>query len=263
MTDRANLRKNLGLTQTIAARRARVSLATWRRWESDPSNVATETAELCERVLSVQPLRLASDDELFERQWAKYPQVTPRQAFAVVIALSLWADELDTWLKDPTEEPLHDVGPFARFDRRVMFYVGESRAFAAETRDRCVAVVAEIEDGTMPFMRQGMFMDDVLLGAALDAARDHLQDMPELFEAISTRTGDGDDEISDEDWDAFRDWIDDEANAADWELPLGWPMLPLLLQARHPFTWFDVHRDPPSYSLHRAPADRLPSEEDL
>lgn len=262
MTERANLRKNLGLTQTAAAIRASVSLATWRRWEVDPASVAGDTAQACERVLSVRPLRIANDDELFERQWESHSQITPRQAFALAVTLGAWADEINAWMADPEDEPLHQVGPFAQFDRRVMFHIGESRAFAAEVGDRCDSVAREIEDGILPHMRRGMFIDDVLVGAALTPSQHYLEDMPELFENIAPRSATGE-EIGDDDWDQVSDWIDDEAYAADWELPLGWPMLPLLLENRHPFTWFDIHRDPPNYSLHRSLEDRLPAEGDF
>ncbi|WP_251443313.1 helix-turn-helix transcriptional regulator [Microbacterium sp. USTB-Y] len=262
MSERANIRKNLGLTQSEAAARAKVSLATWRRWEADHTAVAAETSQACERVLDVRPLRVAGDDELFERQWANATEITPRQAFALAVVLDLWADELREWIASP-EEPLHQVGPFAAFDGRVMFYIGDNRAYAEEARERCAAVAGEIGDGVLPVMRPGRFIDEVLIGAALPRAQDLLADMPEMFEGITARPGNGDDGIGDEDWDVLSDWLDDEAHSADWEVPLGLPSLPLLLEDRHPFTWFDAHRTPPSHSLHVPMQDRLPDPDTI
>lgn len=239
-----------------------MSLATWRRWEAIPESVSVETQRACERVLDVRPLRLAGDDELFERRWADATEITPRQAYALSVVLGLWADELQEWIASP-EEPLHHIGPFALFDGRVMFYVGESRAYADEVRERCDAVAREIEDGILPVTRPGRFIDEVLLAAALSPAQGLLADVSEMFEGIIPRHGNGDDELGDEDWDALSDWLDDAAHAADWEVPLGLPSLPVLLEKRHPFTWLDVHRDPPSYSLHVPLVDRLPDPDTI
>jgi len=255
MNDRMALRKDLNLTQTAAAARAGVSLATWRRWEADPDSVATDTAGACERVLRAHPLhRSETARDAIELAWNGDNRITPRQAFALAVVLGLWADELRAWIESPADEPLHDVGPFAVFDHRVMFYVGENLAFAAATRDRCDAVAREIESGTLPFLRPGRFIDEVLMGAALPTAEAYLNEMPELFEDIRPRIGDELDEMGDDDWDVLSDWFDDEAFAADWEVPLGLPALPVLLAERHPFTWFDEEGEAPSYSLLRNPA---------
>ncbi|MGI0522146.1 helix-turn-helix transcriptional regulator [Microbacterium maritypicum] len=252
MNERASLRKNLHLTQDTAAKLAGVSVATWRRWEHEPSSVAVDSAASCERVLYRRPQEHSDAD--FERAWDGYSQITPRQAYAIAAVLDLWADELATWIGSSHGEPLHQIGPLASFDSRVMFYVGENLAFAGVVRDRCSAVAREIEEGVLPHMRPGRFIDEVLIGAALPSAHAHLDEMPELFERISPRVVDDDEQVGDEDWDVLSDWIDDESYAADWEVPLGLPTLPTLLEHRHPFTWFDLDREPPSFSLVRGAA---------
>ena len=244
MSGHARVRKNLGLTQTAATSRAKLSLATWRRWEADPESVTKETREACEQVLAVRPLNPAGG---FEHQWSSVPEITPRQAYALSVVLGVWADDLNAWVAS-TKEPLHRVGPSSSSDRGVMFHIGENRAYAAETGVRCAAVADEIADGVLPFAREGRFIDEVLMGAAFRPAQALLDDTPELCDSLAARPGHGDDEVGDGDWDALSDWFDDEAHAPDWEVPLGLPSLPLLLEARHPFTWFDIHRDPPSHS---------------
>ncbi|WP_206494867.1 helix-turn-helix transcriptional regulator [Microbacterium sp. KRD174] len=257
MSERATIRKDLHLTQASAAKLAGVSLATWRRWEQDPASVAAATATACERVLQRRP-RQESDVD-FERVWQNHGEITPRQAYAIATVLGLWEDELALWLRFPSGEPLHQIGPLAVLDTRVMFHIGESFAFAEAVRERCAAIVGEIEDGVLPVMRPGRFIDEVLIGAALPTAQAHLQEMPEVFEHIAPRAGDDDEQIGDDDWDVLSDWIDDEAYAADWEVPLGLATLPILLEHRHPFTWFDLDRDAPSFSLFRGVT---PVEED-
>lgn len=80
--------------------------------------------------------------------------------------------------------------------------------------------------------------------------------MPELFDDIAPRLGNEGGEIADDDWDLLSDWFDDEAYSADWEVPLGLPSLPLLLDSRHPYTWFDLGLEPPSYSQWRTATGR-------
>lgn len=87
-------------------------------------------------------------------------------------------------------------------------------------------------------------------------ARAHLEDLSELFDDIAPRLGDEDGEIADDDWDHLSDWFDDEAYSADWQVPLDLPSLPLLLDARHPYTWFDLGLEPPSYSQWRTATGR-------
>lgn len=167
VSDHVLIRKNLGLTQAAAASRAKVSLATWRRWEADPESVAEETRQACEQVLTTRPLHLASD---FERHWSSAPEITPRQAYALSVVLGMWADDLNAWVAFPGE-PLHRVGPFTALDRRVMFHIGENRAYAADTAARCAVVADEIADGMLPFARGGRFIDEVPMGAALRPAQ--------------------------------------------------------------------------------------------
>lgn len=232
--------------------KAGVSLASWRRWESDPSSVSPDIAFACESALvgRVFDAKVAS-------AWESHGRLTPRQAAAFIHTLSWWADlELGEWLRS-REEPLHEVGPFCYFDVRVMMLVGDNAAFAAAAMDRCRVVAEEIERGVLPFDRPGCFFDEVLMAAALPAAQAVVEDEAEMLEGIPARSGtklpdhvdledvDWDNyEFGDSDWDSTSDYFDDEAYWGDWEVPVmsGYVAIPLLLERFHPFRWFDIVR---------------------
>lgn len=59
MTTQSDQRTEIGLTQEQAARRAGVSLATWRRWERDPTSVTEDVRAQCQGAL----------DEAEDGQW--------------------------------------------------------------------------------------------------------------------------------------------------------------------------------------------------
>lgn len=254
MNERANRRGQLDLTQADAARKAGVSLATWRRWEDDPESVSTKTRDACDGVLergSDFERALAKSAEAFTEAWSGSPRLTPRQAYAIALELDGWADlHIGEWLREPSE-PLHEIPPFCDFDLRVMMLVGENRAWVEAARQRCRVISNEIEAGVLPFDRPGPLIDEVLIGAALDGAQASLEDMPELFELIPPRNtahlGDDDDDdeaylIGDDDWDVVSDGFDDECQWDEWEVPIrhDHPLLPAILAERHPYRWFDA-----------------------
>ena len=248
MDERTKRRVELELTQEEAARKAGVSLATWRRWELDPGSVSMKTRVACEDVLEATSdfeRALSKSYEAFADSWKDSSTLTPRQAYAISLQLDLWADtDIAEWLRDPSE-PLHEVSPFDHFDLRVMMHVGENRAWAEGVRQRCYVVSDEIQSGTLPFDRPEPLIDEILIGAALDGAQGLLEDMPELFAKIPSRDGIFDDEhfeIGDDDWEVVAEGFSDACGSDDWEIPLWkWhPLLPLVLTRRPPFTWFDL-----------------------
>lgn len=248
MNERTDRRSRLDLTQTDAARNAGVSLATWRRWEEEPSSVSAKTRSACESALkgvSEFERALSKSAAAFTEAWGDSPRLTPRQAYAIALELDGWADmNIAGWLRDPNE-PLHEVAPFDDFDLRVMMLVGENRAWAEAVRQRCRLISDEIEAGTLPFDRPGPLIDEVLIGAALSGSQASLEDMPEIFERIAERGAVDDDmeySIGDDDWDAVSDGFDDICEWDEWGVPLrrNHPLLPAILAARHPFSWFDA-----------------------
>lgn len=249
MKDRTERRAELGLSQAAAASNAGLSLATWRRWEDNPDSVTFKTRDACERVLAVESelsKALAKSAGSFEKSWCDSARLTPRQAYAIALSFDLWADgDLQMWLENSDEGPLHNIGPFVHFDRRVMFHVGENRAWVEAIRERCLAISDEVESGVLPFDRPGAYIDELLIATALLVAPDFLSDMPEVFEGIKPRSADDEGDLylmGDDDWDLVSDGFDDICRWDEWEVPLhtNHPLLPAILGVRHPFTWFDL-----------------------
>lgn len=249
MNPRRVLREQLHLTQPEAALRARVSLATWRRWEEDPDTVSADTRTKCERVVDVNREArnpFAEHDLKFEQSWGDCPYLTPRQACAIATVLALWADtEIGEWLDGGwPQEPLHDVPPFTRLDRRAMIYINDNKAWAAKAAERCYAVAEEIAEGILPFDREGCFFDELLMAVALPAAQEQLAEMPDLFEDISPRLPTDDEDIhflGDDEWNMVSDAFDDRCRWDEWEVPMfrDHPLLAAVLADRHPYNWFD------------------------
>jgi transcriptional regulator with XRE-family HTH domain len=258
---RMTRREELGMTQPQAAAKAKVSMATYRRWEINPDDVGQASRRKCEAVLNQRPVMRPDDAELaeyirrLEEVWGASDRLTPRQASGIISSLDLWPDmSIRGWLENPAAEPLHTIEPFNYLDLRVMVQVADNRAWAQLAADRCSAVAREIEAGILPFDRPGCFFDEVLISLAVIQAQDISHDMPELLDDIMARPVCTDAEaeaaelegrpepLGDDDWDRVVLALDDAALWPDWELPSidGHQRLPRLLARRHPFTWFDA-----------------------
>lgn len=239
MNTQRERREQLGLTQTGAARRAGVSIATWRRWEDNPGSVKGSTAERCEAVLGSRTEgELSMSASLIARSWP-----TPRQSAGILTGLDFWIDEIESWLNSPSE-PLHEVGLFPLFDLRVMILVDGNRAWAAACRERLAALRGEITAGVFPFDRKGCFFDEAAMAPVLRVAQDYVTDLD--YDWVAPRPPSSDWDITDEDWDIVSDAFDDEAYWDGWEIPSmhGHPALPRLTASFHPFRWFDEVLDP-------------------
>lgn len=253
MNKRTNQRSELGITQSEAARRAGISLATWRRWEDDPDSVSDKTRSACEALIDRETQHaaaLAESAASFQAAWADDPNLTPRQAWAIATELDGWANlEIAEWLIHQNG-PLHQIGPFDMFDLRVMMLVGENPAWVEAVRRRCNVVRDELESGVLPFDRPGPLIDGLLIWTALWGAEGMLTEMPDLFEQIPARPSVEYDEealdsgealpVGDEEWDLVRGAFEDRG-LDDWDMVLnnGCPGLSALLAARHPFSWLD------------------------
>ena|SRR6476659_8858004 len=93
--NRREQREALNLTQQEAATKAKVSVATWRRWEENPEQVKARTAIACERVLDRHAKERAADAETsaekarFAAAWSDPSKIlTPRQAYAIAKVLT-------------------------------------------------------------------------------------------------------------------------------------------------------------------------------
>lgn len=202
------------------------------------------------------------------KAWSGSNILTPRQASALVHALNWWADvELGEWLRGGghRDEPLHETGPCAYFDTRVMILVNDNQAWAAKAQERCYKVAQEIEQGVLPFFREGCYFDEVLMAAALKPAQTMLIDMPDLFDALPVgEAPEVDDEselaLADDDWDSVSDSFDDRCQWDDWEVPIytDHPILPAIVAKRHPYTWFDLSNDRPLLAESAADLGRGP-----
>jgi len=256
MNPRKGRREEIGLSQTDAAAMASISLATWRRWEDDPTSVSAKTRVACEKVMDQNEASFALSAELaakFSLAWRDCYYLTPRQACALASTLNLWGDlHISGWLDNPLEQPLHSVEPFSALDIRVMMLVDENRAWAAAARDRCFAVADEIERGVLSCDRPGCFFDELLIALALPAAEEMFEDEPELFEQIPARPAhdyDADDEddetdypCGDTDWGMVSAHFDGECRWDEWEVPAlrDHPLLRAVLTDHPPYSWFDV-----------------------
>lgn len=247
MNPRRDAREALGLTQAAAATKAGVSFATYRRWEEDPGTVRESTRKACRKILdreAAHTAALAAEQASFTNAWEDCHYLTPRQAYAIACALEWWADlYLGEWLRDPASQSLFEVSPFDQLDLRVMMLVGENRPWVEMARRRCLAVAEEIASGVLPFDRDGCYFDELLMALALSDAQARLADEPEMFEGIAAREDSGPDEnlVTDQEWDAVSDAFDDRCRWDEWELPLfrRHPLLPRILDERHPCKWFD------------------------
>lgn len=248
VTIQKDRREELGLTQPVAAAQADVSLQTWQRWEDDPSTVSAEDGDKCEHSLHIQEARieLAERAAGFEEAWADCAYLTPRQASAIATGLALWSHNIEEWLQGQSEQPLHEIGPFESIDRRAMIYVNDNKAWAAKAQERCDAVSEEIEQGVLPFDRDGCFFDELLVGASLPEAETILNALPEMFVDIPARTQSGDQDgdelvVSDEDWNAVSETFDDLCRWEGSQVPLyrDHPLLTEVLEDAHPYAWFD------------------------
>jgi transcriptional regulator with XRE-family HTH domain len=261
VNERREARQALDLSQAEAARRAGVSLATWRRWEEDPSAVKPKTAAACAKALTKikvsgpeVPESPSGFADEFERAWGECTYLSPRQAYSLALTLDHWADMvLEDWLTDPKREPLHRVSPFHRLDLRVMMLIAENRAWVEAFRERCYAVAEEIAKGILPLDRQGCFVDELLIALAMDESAAMLREDPDAFEKIPARPGkhiedgeeidlDDDSPTSDDEWGLVSDEFDDRCRWDQWEVPAmkGYPLLPYVLADLHPLRWFDV-----------------------
>lgn len=229
--------------------------------------MSAKTATACERVLGVTAVARARDEGLeaeskeyqlqIAETWKGSDRLTPRQAAALSTVLSVWSDEINYWLEGVLEGhpkissgPLSEAIPFA-IDPRVMMLIGENFAWAGLAKDHCAAISDEIEAGQLPFDRPNCcYFDEAILGIALQAAEDSLNDQPEIYQHIPPRTtidlSDADDEdagylLGDDDWGSVRDHFDNDASWGDWDVLMysDHPLMRYLLTMRHPFTWFD------------------------
>jgi hypothetical protein len=142
---------------------------------------------------------------------------------------------------------LDEMPPFVHLDMRVMMLVGENRPWVSKALERCVAVSDEIVSGILPCDRAGCYFDEVLMGASLIDAPAMLSELTEFFETSPACPGaDQDDEedagwLADDDWGLVSDKFDDDCRWDDWEVLVmnDHPLLRIILDTRHPFTWFD------------------------
>lgn len=190
----------------------------------------------------------------YVRTWGDCPYMTPRQAYAISVQLDVWNDRaISEWVLRP-EDPLCCVGPFDSLDLRVMMLVGENRAWAAGVAQRCDVIAREIEAGVLPCDRPGPYIDEVLFGAAMNAARAWAAVDPTLMEPVPARDETGVDvsgfgAVADDDyWDELYGEFEDRVRWTDYDYPLliGNPALRRLLDERPPLTWLDppFERDP-------------------
>lgn len=233
-------REELKLTQVDAAAKAKVSAATYRRWEEDPDKVGKDSRARCERVLAPASAPDRGDAADFEKAWGDGNLLTPRQAVALQVTLDSWADQIGDWVRHASSEPLWNVMCFDNWDRRAFLHIGDNRAWAQMAADRLLRMVKDIQHGTLAFMwEDDCFFDHVAMASAVDYAPNMAEMLDDggVTDDIAAMDGDSD-------WDEVEESFDDLA-LNEWMWLLRHPRLvPVLLAARHPFTWFDTPVQP-------------------
>ncbi|WP_147441681.1 hypothetical protein [Mycetocola lacteus] len=246
MNERLRRRRDLGLSQAGAARRASVSVSTWARWEVDPERVKESTGVACARVLGLAertPEVRQRDQDTLEWKWLGGGFLTPKQAQVLVAILEAWANQdIARWLLAPGQRPLFQVPPFAYFDVRVMFRIAENRAFADAVARACRGIVNELKRGTVPFYSPGPYIDELLMGAAvreaitrgISALDDSGLYRPRRWEDIAAQFTKR----------SYWNGAGPGPEGLEWDIPIspGHRQVSELLDARPPWTWFD-HSD--------------------
>ncbi len=180
------------LTQAAAAQLAGVSVATWRRWENNPTEVSEATRRKCENALRKATKRTKANQALdralaeqaaqFERHWHDSLFMTPRQAHDLAGQMHLWADSSFFILDN---DSFHGGLPFDEFDLRVMMSIGENRAWLEQAGRRCHDLGDLLMHGINPLDHAHCLFDEVMLLAAVvelmetaDDREEHVRPQP-------------------------------------------------------------------------------------
>lgn len=246
------LRQQRGLTQESAARIAGVSVATWRRLESEENaNFRADTLRGIRRALGLSEKELdavmSSSAKLSptspsdsERAWIddfnrfyRNSILTPRQAASVSATLGSWRDDIDLWISSyyggRDAQPLWETAPFDLLDLRVLIDVSDNTAWVAAFDERIEYAEKRMYSGIIVAKEPECFADEIIFGLAVASSREVFQDQMDVGTWSDLEAHE-----HDNDWD-----YDHIFEHLDWEWFLhGHDLVELGLTGRPPLTWF-------------------------
>ncbi|WP_329251828.1 helix-turn-helix transcriptional regulator [Actinoallomurus sp. NBC_01490] len=189
-------REAAGLTQADAARAARISVATWRRAEDDPSSVSAKTRAAVERVLKTSRRKMQGkareEVEIAEhvrRLNACFGVDGSALTPATAAQLAVTSDSLqDLDGQDWSEAS----GMTEQLSQAVLFRVYGNQAWLKRLGDTFEEMAVRIGRGAWPWPRT--MADEFVLHTSIEWGRGTWDDMPpwEYLNGLERRADDGD-----------------------------------------------------------------------
>lgn len=274
MDDVRTRREALGLTQGEAASKAGVSLATWRRLETDSeSSFRRSTVDAVERVLRLPagglgPLRAGESVPQTEgprpraSEWVSTiarsftgDPLTPRQAYKLGMATAGMEDDAFGGWDDFLEGrcTAGDLWLVSELPDWVLFMV--NTFWLQRFREVFVEIGRRVERGEVPYPR--CVAERVALSIVLDAARETDDDVEQDMikgnpanAAVLKHHGDVEDDweeveeaLFDEDFDFKSIWLPNFTRAIFGDPTLLVERLGMDVGALHPFRWWETDLD--------------------
>ncbi|GAA4619436.1 hypothetical protein GCM10023195_87870 [Actinoallomurus liliacearum] len=189
-------REAAGLTQVDAARAARISVATWRRAEEDPSSVSAKTRAAVERVLKTARRKMQGKTreevevaEHVRRLNACFGMEGSALTPAMAAQLAVTSDSL----QDLDGQDWSDTsGMTERLPQAVLFRVYGNRAWLNRLAETYREMAIRIGRGGRPWPRT--MAEEFVLHSSIEWGRGTWDDMPpwEYLDGLERRDNDGD-----------------------------------------------------------------------
>ncbi|GAA0612077.1 helix-turn-helix domain-containing protein [Kribbella sandramycini] len=252
-------RSQLGLTQQQAAEKAGVSMATWRRFEQSPGlGVRSETVRGVLRALRLNRDELsalldtghAPSDPQWTAEVAKLNKLwtdrieglTPRMVGALQSTLDMGQDMLRSELTNSYFDPTDD-SILEELDPRIFVAVGNNLAWYQMLAERMQYLVKELGRGRFIDESCQCFADAAIFAAAVRCAAQTWDDN-ESMGVWHELADDLDDDLRDDRWDYLEEQLDELIPFREWDCVFPeYRKARLLIERRHPHTWFDEPDD--------------------
>jgi hypothetical protein len=233
-------------------------MATWRRFEQSPG--LTFRGDTLRGVLRALRLRhdelvallnhgqlplTAADAQSTARaassnaHWAgRHDGLTPRMVAAIESALGMAQHMLESDLRegeiDPTEHSILE-----EFDSRIFVAVGDNLTWYRMISQRMLRLAQQLERGRFIEESCECFADAAIFAAAVRNAAETWDDN-EAMGLWHELADDLDDDLRDDRWSLIEDELDDLIPFREWDCIFPeYRKARLLIERRHPHTWFD------------------------